>query len=146
MNLLELLFSATALISPVSASGAPQSSSSGPVDVSSQVSVQTTGNVTFDLGSDQVFDLHGNGTLRVTEINGNVIRELVAQGNQVVFTVNGASRPYDEEAKDWLRGIVAALPAPPPPPPPPGGPAPTPPRPPGGPPPPPPPPPPPHTR
>jgi hypothetical protein len=116
MNLLSLLFYAAAVAAPTPACGAPQSASGGTVDAGSQIQVQTTGNVTFDLDSDEIFDLHGNGTLRVTERSGSVTRMLFAQGTHVTYTVNGASRPYDDDAKDWLRGVLAQQPAPPPPP------------------------------
>ena len=88
----------------------------------SEIQIQTTGNVTFDPASDAVFDLHGRGTLRVTDRAGKDIRTLIAQGSQITWTVNGKAQPYTAEAKDWLRKIIKARPAtptPPTPPPPP---------------------------
>lgn len=115
MKLLSLLFSATAMVLPAAtAMAAP----TGTVQASGdQVSIQTTGNVTFDIDSDAIFDLHGNGTLYVFERAGNTTRTLQAQGSSVIYTVNGVTKPYNDAAKDWLRGVLEDAPTPPPPPP-----------------------------
>lgn len=115
MKLLSLLFSATAMMIPAaSAIAAPTTTIEASAD-SSQI--QTTGNVTFDLDSDQIFDLHGNGTLFVSQRANHTTRTLQAQGSSVIYTVNGVTKPYDESAKDWLRDVLETAPTPPPPPP-----------------------------
>ena len=119
MNLFALLLSVALAASPMSACGAPQTPSTGSSDAGGQLQVQTTGNVTFDLASDQIFDLHGDGTLRVTEHNGGTTTTLFTQGSQVTYTVNGANLPYDDDAKEWLRRVLAQRPTPPTPPTPP---------------------------
>jgi hypothetical protein len=114
MRLIALLFSATAMLV------APAAVRADRMDVateSSQISVQTTGDVTFDIASDEVFDLHGDGTLHVTDHTGNTTRTLFAEDDDVIYKVNGVKKPFDEDAKDWLRGVIAQLPPPPPPPP-----------------------------
>jgi len=85
----------------------------------SEIEIQTTGNVTFDPGTDAIFDLHGDGTLRVSERTGKETRELTAQRDGVVWRVNGAVHAFDAEGKTWLRTIVKARPATPTPPTPP---------------------------
>lgn len=121
MNMLSLILSATALFvaptfAPAAATAAPQPLA----DIeSSSVQIQTTGNVTFDLQSEQIFDLHGDGTLRVSELNHGQLRQLWAQGSQVVYQVNGVNAPYDNAARSWLRQVLSSAPPPPPPPPPP---------------------------
>jgi hypothetical protein len=116
MKLLGLLFSVTAMFAVPSIPSAAAAAADVHPDAD-QISVQTTGNVTFDLDSDDVFDLHGNGTLRVTENDGTTTHFLSARGTQVIYKVNGAARPFDDDAKDWLRGVLAQEPPPPPPPP-----------------------------
>jgi len=116
MKLLSLLFSATAmmLIPGASATAAP----TGTVETSGDsTQIQTTGNVTFDVDSEEIFDLHGTGTLFVSQRANHTTRTLQAQGSSVIYTVNGVTRPYDEAAKDWLRDVLASAPTPPPPPP-----------------------------
>lgn len=118
MKLLALLVSATtAFVAPLIAGAAPQDIvvSDGAVSVR----VQTTGHVTFNLSSESIFDLHGDGTLGVTATDGNTTRTLFAQGSVVDVRVNGVAVPYDDAARAWLRDVLSALPPPPPPPPPP---------------------------
>jgi len=85
----------------------------------SEIEIQTTGNVTLDPASDALFDLHDNGTLRVSEKAGKDVRVLTAQGTKVTWQVNGTGRPFNADGKDWLRKILKARPATPTPPPPP---------------------------
>ncbi|HEX4420527.1 MAG TPA: hypothetical protein VH165_21575 [Kofleriaceae bacterium] len=85
----------------------------------SEIEISTTGNVTLDAGTDALYDLHGDGTLRVTEHTGKEQRELTAQRDAVVWKVNGSVRPFDAAGKQWLRGVIKARPVTPTPPPPP---------------------------
>lgn len=85
----------------------------------SEIEIHTEGNVTFDPASEAIFDLHGDGTLRVREKKGKEIRLLTAQRDEVIWSVNGATRPFDAEGKAWLRRILNARPAVPTPPTPP---------------------------
>jgi hypothetical protein len=115
MKLLSLLFSATAMVLPATAAMAAPT---GSVEASAtQVQIQTTGNVTFDLDSEEIFDLHGDGTLFVSERADRTTRTLRARGSSVIYTVNGVTRPFDDDAKDWLRAVLENAPPPPPPPP-----------------------------
>jgi hypothetical protein len=66
-----------------------------------------------------LFDLHGDGTLRITEKAGKDVRVLTAKGTQVTWMVNGTARPFNADGKDWLRQILKARPATPTPPTPP---------------------------
>jgi len=115
MKLLSLLFGATAMLIPAAnAFAAP----TGTVEATGDsTQIQTTGNVTFDTDSDAIFDLHGNGTLFVSQRANHITRTLQAQGTSVIYTVNGVTKPYDEAAKDWLREAIDSAPTPPPPPP-----------------------------
>src|SRR5689334_6986270 len=108
MKLLSLLFPvamASPPAPPATPTPAPPTASSDSnwnfQNGASQVQIQTTGNVTFDPDSDALFDLHGNGTLRVQEKNGHDVRVLTAQGNEVIYKVNGTVRPYEADAKAW---------------------------------------------
>jgi hypothetical protein len=82
----------------------------------STVSVQTTGNVTIDIGSNEIFDLHGDGTLHVHEVLKQTVRDLRASRDGVTFTVDGAAHTYDKDAKMWLRRVLSAIPKTPEPP------------------------------
>jgi hypothetical protein len=87
----------------------------------SEIEIQTTGNVTFDPSSEALYDLHGDGTLRVSERAGKDQRVLTAQRDAVEWRVNGAVRLFDAHGKRWLRAILKArprTPTPPTPPPP----------------------------
>jgi predicted dehydrogenase len=83
------------------------------------VEIRTTGTVTLDPASDAIFDLHGDGTLRVREKHGHHVRVLTARSRGVSYQVDGARHAYDDDAKAWLRRVLANEPAPPTPPPPP---------------------------
>ena len=76
-----------------------------------EIEVQTTGDVTLDPASDALFDLHGNGTLRVSEKARKDVRVLTAEGSRVTWLVNGTARPFNAHGKDWLRQILKAQPA-----------------------------------
>jgi hypothetical protein len=115
LSLLSLVFGAAAMMTPATdAIAAP----TGSVEASGDsTQIQTTGNVTFDVDSDAIFDLHGTGTLFVSQRANHTTRTLQAQGSSVIYTVNGVTKPYDEAAKDWLREVLDSAPTPPPPPP-----------------------------
>lgn len=115
MKLLSLMFAATTMVLPLTAAPALANSDAA-TESGSQITVQTTGNVTFDLDSDQIFDLHGTGTLYVRETTSKTTKVLQASGTTVTYSVNGVAKPYDDTAKDWLRGVLASEPPPPPPP------------------------------
>lgn len=82
----------------------------------SEIEIQTEGKVTFDADSAALYDLHGDGSLRVRERDGKDVRLLTAKGDKLSWTVNGTARPFDAEGKAWLRGILKARPATPAPP------------------------------
>jgi len=115
MKLLSLLFSATAMLLPAASAIAAPTATVATSGDSTQI--QTTGNVTFDVDSEEIFDLHGTGTLFVSQRANHVTRTLQAQGSSVIYTVNGVTKPYDDAAKDWLRDVLDSAPTPPPPPP-----------------------------
>ncbi|MEZ4364014.1 MAG: hypothetical protein R3B48_27825 [Kofleriaceae bacterium] len=82
----------------------------------SEIEIRTTGNVTFDAASDALFDLHGDGTLRVNENEGKTVRTLITRGTTVTWKVNGTARPFNASGKSWLRKILKARPTTPTPP------------------------------
>jgi hypothetical protein len=103
---------------PVTApSTAPSTSHWSFKNGASEIEIQTEGNVTLDPDAAALFDLHGDGTLRVRERTGKDLRELTAQPGTVVWRVNGAPRAFDADGKAWLRKILKARPATPTPPP-----------------------------
>jgi hypothetical protein len=104
---------------PAPVANAPTSSEWKFKTGSSEIEIQTEGNVTFAPDSDAIFDLHGDGVLRVRERDGKDVRTLTASKTGIVWQVNGATRPFDAAGKTWLRKIVKARPATPTPPPPP---------------------------
>jgi hypothetical protein len=66
-----------------------------------------------------MFDLHGDGTLRVRERARRHLRLLIAHAADVSWTVDGKVGPFEADGKAWLRRILKARPAVPVPPKPP---------------------------
>jgi hypothetical protein len=129
MKLLPLLFPVAASAAPptpptppappVPVETAPSNSRSVFKSGTSEIEIQTTGKVTFAPDSEAIFDLHGDGTLRVQERNGKDTRLLTVKRSEVVWRVNGTARAFDAQGKTWLRRILKARPAVPTPPTPP---------------------------
>lgn len=86
---------------------------------SSEIDIQTTGEVTLDPTSAEVFSIRDDGTLRVQEKTGKDLKLLSAKKGSTVWLVNGKSKPFGADGKTWLRELLKARPATPTPPTPP---------------------------
>ena len=78
-----------------------------------QKSVQArfSGKVVIDLKSDDVLSVAAGGTADVEESAGKSSRRLTVANGKTTWFVDGAERPFDANAKHWLREVLSTMPA-----------------------------------
>lgn len=75
-----------------------------------EIEIRTRGEVTFTPDFTDVAGLGRGGSMRVTEVNGSMRRQLEirpgAGGLEYEWSVDNDARPYDAPAQAWLRSIL----------------------------------------
>lgn len=82
-----------------------------------EVQIRTSGSVTLDADSKELFRIDGNGSLEVEERDGSLVRQFTATKDKLSFQENGSEKKFDVERRVWLSKVLKARPATPTPPP-----------------------------
>ncbi len=72
-----------------------------------KLDVQMKGEVQLNGEAPDPVTVPGEGSFRVEEKKGGKTRTFVATKDKSVYSVNGQEMPFDNEGRDWVRGIVA---------------------------------------
>lgn len=77
----------------------------------SSVQARFQGDVQIDPKAADVLVVGPNASADVVEHRGNHSRSLTVSGGRTVWTVDGVERPFDASARQWLRDVLATMPA-----------------------------------
>jgi hypothetical protein len=67
--------------------------------------------VVIDLKAEHVLNVADGGTADIQEHAGKSSRRLTVAHGQTTWLVDGAQRPFDASAQQWLREVLGTMPA-----------------------------------